>query len=281
MKKFVFVSDLFVEQYRGGAELTTEAIINSNKDQAIKINCQSLTKDFILSHKDHEWIICNFSHLTNNNKILICKNTKYSIIEYDYKFCDYRSLEKHYAAEKKECDCLEKKNAKVNLIFYGYAKRLWFMSKRQMNVFLDKVATIKKNKCVVLSSVFSPGDLDFMNSIKDNEKNGKYLILKSDSWIKGTDKAIQFAEDNNLDFELVSGLQYHEMLIKMSTSKGLIFRPLGSDTCPRIVIEAFLLGCDLILNEKVQHKREEWFSDTNKCLSYLQNRTKEFWKFYE
>ena len=117
MKKFVFVSDLFVEQYRGGAELTTQAIIDSSTAPVEKINCKSLTKEFIMNHKDCEWVICNFSQLSDKNKILICKNTNYSIIEYDYKFCNYRSIEKHIAAENKECDCLEKKEAKVNLIF--------------------------------------------------------------------------------------------------------------------------------------------------------------------
>ena len=155
------------------------------------------------------------------------------------------------------------------------------MSKKQMGVFTNKVATIKGENCHVLSSVFSPGDLRFMDSIKDNEKNNRYLILNSNSWIKGTKDAVKFAEKNNLEFELVGGLQYHELLIKMSTSKGLIFRPLGSDTCPRIVIEAMLLGCDLILNENVQHKQEEWFSSRGACSKYLENRTKEFWNFYE
>ena len=281
MKNFIFVSDLFASQYKGGAELTTHAITSLSKNPIKMINCQSLTKQFILKHKDCEWVICNFSQLTDENKITICKNTSYSIIEYDYKFCKYRSMQKHFAAEKKECDCVEKKDSKINLIFYGYAKRLWFMSAQQMNIFLNKVKTIKRNKCCVLSSVFSPGDLKFMESIKDNQKNNKYLILKSDSWIKGTQEAIHFAKKNNLQFELVSGLQYHEMLIKMSTSKGLIFRPLGSDTCPRIVIEAMLLNCDLVLNDNVQHKDEPWFANRETCASYLRKNIETFWNFYE
>ena len=67
----------------------------------------------------------------------------------------------------------------------------------------------------------------------------------------------------------------------MSTSKGLIFKPLGGDTCPRIVIEAKLLGCDLILNENVQHKDEEWFLTPESCLEYLKSRKDVFWSFYE
>ena len=54
MKEFVFVSDAFVEQYNGGAELTTEAILRFGPSaiKIAKINCQILTVDILNSHKD-------------------------------------------------------------------------------------------------------------------------------------------------------------------------------------------------------------------------------------
>ena len=72
------------------------------------------------------------------------------------------------------------------------------------------------------SSVFSNGDLRFIFSLKDNEKGNKYLILDSVSPVKPR-QAVAYAKENNLEYELISDLQYHELLIKMSTSKGLIF----------------------------------------------------------
>ena len=48
MKKILFVADAFAEQYVGGAELTTDAIISYNKcNQITKINCHQLSKDII------------------------------------------------------------------------------------------------------------------------------------------------------------------------------------------------------------------------------------------
>ena len=82
-----------------------------------------------------------------------------------------------------------------------------------------------------------------MLSIKDNEKDNKYLILDSVSLVKPSALAVAYAEENNLEYELISGLQYHELLIKLSTSKDLIFLPQASDTCPRLVMEAKMLGC--------------------------------------
>lgn len=282
MKRFVFVADLFSNQYTGGAELTTEAIITSSSNEVIKINSENLVEQHIENFIDCHWFICNFSALTEKNKLLIAKKLNYSIIEYDYKFCKYRSPDKHLVIEKKPCDCVSHNYSKINLIFYGYAKKIWFMSKVQKNIFLENVKTIKKENCEVLSSIFSKGDLQFIQNIKDNEKNDTFLILQSDSWIKGTKECIEYAKSKNLKFELVKNLPYHELLIKMSLSKGLIFRPLGGDTCPRICIEAKLLGSELHLNENVQHKEEEWFTgDSQQCYDYLSKRTEVFWKYYE
>jgi hypothetical protein len=283
MSSYVFVSDLFSEDYVGGAELTTDAIIKkfSNQSDIIKIKSHEVTLNKIDELKDHHWIICNFSNLSESNKLNICKNIQYSIIEYDYKFCKYRSIELHKIKEGIECNCKDLPSNKINLAFYGLAKKIWFMSNTQREIFFKNVKTIKQEKTEVLSSVFSDGDLRFINSIKDNEKDDKYLIVKSNSWVKGFDSCLNYAKENNLKYEVVQKLPYHELLIKLSTSKGLIFLPDGADTCPRLVIEAKLLGCELILNDLVQHKNEDWFSDNQACLEYMNNRASNFWSYYE
>ena len=283
MKKFVFVSDMFAEQYAGGAELTTEAVLRSAPAtvQIAKINCQQLTIAALEHNKDSHYIICNFASLDDKVKLHMCRNSEYSIIEYDYKFCRYRSMKKHLAAEKSECDCVKQTSGKINSAFYGYAQRVWFMSEGQRQIFHEQISVLKKEKTEVLSSVFSDGDLRFMNSIKDNEKDNKYLILGSQSWIKGTKECAEYADANKMSYEIVQNLAYHELLIKMSTSKGLIFLPLGYDTCPRFVIEAKLLGCELILNQYVQHKDEEWFNTQESSYEYLKERPSIFWRYYE
>ena len=283
MKKLVFVADYFSNQVKGGAEFTTDSLIGFSKThEIIKINSQSVSPEIIDKYRDHHWVVGNFSLLNDKVKVRFCKNLSYSIIEYDYKFCKFRSTKKHKAIENKECDCPQTLEGKINSAFYGYAQKIWFMSEKQIEVFLSFVKTIKLDKTEVLSSIFSSGDLRFIQSIKDNEKDESFLILGSNSWIKGTEKCIAFAKENNLSHEVISGMPYHELLIKMSISRGLIFRPLGLDTCPRIVIEAKLLGCELSLNDNVQHKDEAWFSRTAEdCLSYLESRPKVFWNYYE
>ena len=136
---------------------------------------------------------------------------------------------------------------------------------------------LKKTNNEVLSSVFSDKKLDFIQSLDASQKNDTYLILNSQSWIKGVEDAIEYANTNKLKYELVWGLEHKELLRKLAKSKGIIFFPRAGDTCPRMTIEARLLDCELILNTNVQHKDEEWFSNKEKTISYLRERTDIFW----
>ena len=126
MKKIIFVADMFAEQYPGGAELTTKAIMQGciYANSLKKVNCKSLTIAALEKYHDHHFIVCNFTSLSEKVKIYMCKNVDYSIIEYDYKFCQYRSMNKHKAITGNECDCVEQMSGKINSAFYGYAKKV-------------------------------------------------------------------------------------------------------------------------------------------------------------
>ena len=285
MKKIAFIADYFIEDGIGGAELTTDAVIRYGTSKGFEISpvkCSDLTVEILqLNNNEYHFIVCNFTQLNNDVKIYMIKNCSYSIIEYDYKICQYRSFELHQQIEGTPCDCHLRASGKINSAFFGYAKKVWFMSEKQKNMILDKISVLKNENCEVLNSVFAYGDLNFMYSIKDNEKDNKYLILDSQSPVKPSDKCIEYANVNNLEYELISNLLYHELLIKLSVSKGLIFMPVASDTCPRLVMEAKMLGCDLVLNDHVQHKDEEWFKTQESCFEHLDNRGDVFWNYYE
>lgn len=274
----VFVSDMFVEDYVGGAELTTESIISKSKIPITKIRSQEVTKKTVDDYGDRHWIFGNFSSMSKEMLLYCCKNlSNYSVIEYDYKYCTYRLPEKHIQAEG-SCNCENEIQGKLISIFYSKSKTLWFMSEAQKTFYLDKLPVLKNVESNVLSSVFSD---EFLNRVKELDtynKNNKWLIQNSPSWVKGTEDAIRYAQENNLDYELFSDMTYDDMLKKFAQSKGFIFLPRSFDTCPRTVVEAKLLGCELILNESVQHKDEEWFlSDKQKIIDYLSTRAEYFW----
>ena len=274
----IFVADAFVQQFNGGAELTSEAIINDSLLPIHKVNASMVDVKLMKENKDRFWIFGNFKMLSEKCMIYAAKNLSYSILEYDYKYCTVRSPELH-TLKSGACNCEKERQGKLVSVFFNQAKTVWFMSDAQRSMYLSKLPFLKNTD--VLSSVFSRENLKFINSLNTTEKNNKWLILQSTSWIKGTELAIGLAKERNLDYELVHNLSHHQFLSKLAESKGMIYIPPGSDTCPRMIIEAKLLDCELILNDNVQHKDEEWFESKDTINNYLSTRTDVFWKRVE
>jgi glycosyltransferase involved in cell wall biosynthesis len=278
----VFVSDAFVEQYVGGAELTSEALIQSSPFEIFKLNSANVTVELLEAGHDKFWIFGNFSALDQKLIPTIIANMKYSIVEYDYKFCRYRSIEKHFEAEKSECNCHNETYGKVISAFFQGSRSIWWMSEKQQKIYLDRFPFLAEKPNTVLSSVFDEEFFGYVNQLKEKHKDKKsetYLVLGSNSWVKGAESSEKYCKENNLDYEVVWNLPYEKLLDKLASSKGLVFLPEGADTCPRLVIEAKLLGCELILNENVQHKDEYWFSsdDILDTESYLYAARSRFW----
>jgi hypothetical protein len=273
----ICVSDAFAEDYVGGAELTTQAILDGGLLPIIKVRSHELNKNIVELHSNKFWIFGNIANLSTDLLMFCAKTLNYCAVEYDYKYCKYRSPEKHVVAEG-SCGCENSPRGKVVSIFFAKAKNLWFMSTGQRDRYLSKYPFLQKNGTKVLSSVFNSMTLDYIQNLDTSNKEDVWLIQDSPSWIKGTQDSIQYAKSNNLNFEVFKGLNYQEMLNKFAKSRGFIFLPRGADTCPRTAIEAKLLGCETIFNDNVQHKDEEWFNgDVKKTWNYLRSRTNEFW----
>ena len=280
----VFVADLFVEQYVGGAELTTQALYESAPDgiKVFRVNAKSITMKTLESGSNKYWVFGNAVSLDPNLVPSIIANLRYAILEYDYKFCKYRSMAKHFSAEQTECNCHETIVGKMASAFFHGAKTVFYMSEGQMQVYHERFPFLGEEEGsnqVVLSSVFDDRFFAAIKELRTIPKTKKWAVIGSESWIKGTDEAIKWCEDNGKEYEVLQGLSHTEMLTKLAESEGLVFYPRGFDTCPRVVLEAQLLGCELELNENVQHHSE--FPFTGGTLEdvevYLYGRRETFW----
>tara|TARA_R110000824_G_scaffold173148_1_gene351196 strand:- start:39 stop:1670 length:1632 start_codon:yes stop_codon:yes gene_type:complete len=276
---YVFVSDAYVENYGGGAELSTQGLIDKSRVPIIKLYSQQVTPEIIESLKEYHWVFTNTTNMAKQSYLMALKTLSYSVVEFDYKFCTLRSIEKHTHVEGK-CRCSKSSFGKLFSIFLAKAKNVFWMSTQQYQRYCEHFPFLEKSKSTTLSSIFNNDLLGRIDTLYDqsHKKKNTYLILGADSWIKGTDDAILYAKNHNLEYEIISGLSYDDMLKKLSEHKGLIFHPKGADTCPRIVIETALLGGELLLNDNVQHKDEKWFTETREEMkAYLSGRAEYFW----
>ena len=278
----VFVSDLFLSDYIGGAELTSQALIDSCDLNIELLKSKDITVELLEEGVDKFWIFGNFSAMNMELVPSIVANLKYSILEYDYKYCRYRSPEKHKFAEMKDCDCQSELSGKMISAFYYGAQSLWWMSEGQEEHYLRLFPFLSEKPSMVLSSVFDDVFFTTVRQLKekykDTERNG-WVVLGSASWIKGAEQSEQWCKDNSKSYEVVWDLPYAKVLDKLAQSEGFVYLPQGMDTCPRMVIEAKMLGCQLHLNDNVQHKDELWFDTEDKfdTEAYLYAARERFW----
>ena len=96
--KIVFVSDLHRDDYAGGAELSTDALLKTSTfGKVCFLRSRELTAQHIQQGTQKIWVFFNFTSMDLNLIPAIVANCHYFIVEYDYKFCKFRSIEKHKA----------------------------------------------------------------------------------------------------------------------------------------------------------------------------------------
>tara|TARA_R110002124_G_scaffold245543_4_gene410734 strand:- start:6525 stop:8447 length:1923 start_codon:yes stop_codon:yes gene_type:complete len=281
--KVVFVSDVHRDDYVGGAELSTDALTKTSPlEEVCFIRSRELTTDHISTGAQKIWVFFNFASMNLDLVPAIVANCNYFIVEYDYKFCKYRSIEKHEAETGSPCDCHNDRFGMFMSSFFAGAEHIFYMSHAQRSVYQERFPFLTNEKTSILSSIFDVIDLEHIERLRksrsENITRHQYVVLGSNSWIKGTEETQRYLEDHQIDSVVLNGLSYHDMLRELSMYKGLAFMPLGGDTCPRIVIEAKLLGLDLILNDNVQHATEDWFNkELDEVESYLLDAHNRFW----
>ena len=173
---------MFVEDYAGGAELTTQALIDSSPLEVFKLRSNQLTMEHLENGVNKFWIFGNFANLDQQLIPSIMANMKYAVLEYDYKYCKYRSPEKHVTVERKPCDCHNQMSGKLVSAFYHAAKSLWWMSERQQQRYYDMFPFLEESNSTVLSSVFDDNFFVTLKALREKYKGAersKWIVLGS------------------------------------------------------------------------------------------------------
>lgn len=280
--KVIFVQDFLLTDLIGGAELSMDALLRSAPLSVGAIRSSQLKREMIETHRDSHWVFGNFAHLDPQLiQLFSVSNISYSVFEHDYKFCRWRSVERHLVEGGEECQCQDHPWGRLVERFYLNAKQVWFCSHRHMKRYFDRFPSLISHNCSVLSAVFGEdffGDIvPLLETLSRREKAG-WLTLDSDSWIKGTGDAKRWAEENGKTCKLIKGMSPKQVLEEMANAEGFICLPRGADVSNRMVTEAKLLGCKIITNDNVQHVGESWLEyEPLNMLRWLYNRRSVFW----
>ena len=270
----------------GGTSLTLDAIIEPNKEGVELIPTTEFSLKDVFSYDF--FIFGNIVNFTPNSLDavkLVLEQKKFVKIEFDYGYCKFRGEVPHQKLGGCDCDCREFNHYFNDLydLIRSNALHIFYMSKEQMSIHDNYLNKIDDDKKSVLSSCFTKENLEAFKKLKKKKKNNKYAIIDGNGgWhteAKGISKSIEYAKQNNLEYDLIKTKTHPELLEILSTYKGLITLPIIHDTCPRVTIEARFMGLDLITNDFSQHITEEWWkSDDESAFNFTKSRPKYFWE---
>lgn len=282
----IFVQDFFVKDLIGGAELTSDAIIKACPKKLFEIHAHSLTETLVKKHKDKLWVFGNQTMVESHIlQLFIDLNITYFFFEYDFKPCVMRSIKKH-GLQAGGCDCHNTPYGKFMANWMTHAKINFWCSDGQRKQFEILYPEFKdRTKNFTQSSTFYPETILNIRKVRERKERGeievldRWLILDSDSWIKGKEDAVKYCEKYNLPYILVSGLTNDQFLEEMARSKGMVFFARDVDVGSRVLIECKLLGGIPIINEHVLPQFEPWYnSPLNEIEEYFLDGPERFWR---
>jgi len=172
-KKIVYISDFFVDQVNGGAEINDDVLLTELIDKGIKI--VKFRSNEITPKHINLYIKCGFVFLVSNfiglseesKKVLQINKNKYSIIEHDHKYLSTRNpiYYDNYLAPKEHI---------INKSFYENAKVVFCQSIKHYEVVKNNLQI--DNIINLGCSLWSDEQLELIKTCNNNIKNEKIAI---------------------------------------------------------------------------------------------------------
>ena len=252
MTNIVFISDFFVNEIRGGAELCNDALINllRKKYNVTTVKSSEVTPQLLNNSTDSFFIVANFFMLPEAFKYALSDKYRYAILEHDHKYVasNNPSLYKDFLAPEQQI---------INKFFYKGAQAVMCQSKKhasvvQKNLLLDNIVSLSGN-------IWTEEQLSVLENNIDTPKSIKYALLRSNNKNKGMPAAIGFCQKNNLSFEYLEPQPFESFVANLARVEHLVFFPQWLETYNRLSIEARILGCKLITNNLIGAASEDYF----------------------
>ena len=253
--KIAFLADFFVEDgINGGGELNNEELIKLliNKGNDVK---KYHTRGLIIENlpdKETKLIVANFVALSQEVKDYIKENYSYIIYEHDHKYLKTRDPSPFE-------DYLAPEDQIINRDFYGKAKAVICQSRLHMQVAEKNLQT--GNVVSVSGNLWSEELLDHLEqiTIPQDQKEDTCSVMYSNIPNKNLEGCIMYCKIKGLKVDKIMPCDHQEFLTKLNKNKSLVFFPKTLETLSRIVVEARMLDCKVITNNKIGAASEDWF----------------------
>jgi len=156
---------------------------------------------------------------------------------------------------------------KKNLDFYENAKAVFLQTDFHKDIFERN--NVPGNLISLETTIFSDSELELLRTVLANReiKQKDFCVLNSKVWLKGTAESLSFCESNGWSVKLLEGSDLRfEFLKNLSEYTTLVFTPLSPETCCRFVVEARMLGLNVITTYNYGAPLSKWFKLSGESL---------------
>lgn len=250
--EIIYISDLFLEDVLGGAELNDHElckILESDGYRIIKKRSQEVTLSFLKQYHGSKIILSNFAFIKEEIKRKINEDFIYVIYEHDHKYLRSRNpgIYKDYKAPAEDV---------INKSLYSKARAVLCQSKFHEKIVKNNLKI--ENTCNLSGNLWSDFSLNLMQELSKEEKRDRYSILNSQIVHKNTNKTIYFCKAKNYKYDLIRSNNYEEFLRMLARNKKLAFFPGTPETLSRVCVEARMLGVELLVGKNIGATHEDW-----------------------
>ena len=261
----IYISDFFLNEMNGGAELSDSVVIKYLEGRGVKVKTVKSQTFNPTVHKADTFIISNFVLLSEKNKRYFEENIdNYIIIERDQKYVKQRNTVEYpgFIAPKSQV---------VNREFYRSAKKVFCLTSKQMEI-MNAHLEIKNIESLGCTQ-FSEGQLGYLSHRITYEKNEKYAIVEG----KSQDKAIALCEREGFEYDVLYKSSWEKLIDRLCEYKGIVFFSHAFESCCRLLIESKILGLKIITDNRNGCTYEPWFRDHSKfeLLTFVSTKTDE------
>jgi hypothetical protein len=225
-------------------------------------------------------VVANSHSATRQQLAEIAGTSRHIAFEHDLRVCRWRgnfpkSIDPlHRRSHRCWCPHPEARQ------FFANA-RVIFLTALQERIFRNNPYFSCGTSRVLGSSLFQQESLERAAAVPGRERSGT-VVFASPHRIKGFGEAQRYCRERDIEPDVIRGLTPQGVLELFARSERFVYLPIGPEWAGRMVVEARLLGCEVVLNDNVGVAGEPfWKGSRAEALAFIADGPARFWRLVE
>lgn len=285
MPRVLFLADQFSDASRtrhdrhpGGAELTDSAALAACPWSVTTRRFSELSRGEVSGYD--ALVVANSQSATPEQLLEIAATGRHIPFEHDLRVCRWRgnfavSIDPAHRRFQR-CWCPHPEARRL----FETAAGVIFLTAFQERIYRNNPWFRCGASRVLGSSLFELSSLE--QALRaDGERHGT-RVFASPHRIKGFAVAERYCREHGIEPLPIRGLPPREVLAAFARSERFVYLPIGPEWAGRMVVEARLLGCEVVLNDNVGVSGEPfWEGSRDAAFDFVADGPKRFWRIVE